>query len=181
MGPRVDRAAVPAARLPGPGLISNFDGDRITAAFGYGWQPASDVIQGGRSVATVKLASGGASGSAGSLHVEGEIAQSANAWAGATFWPAHEMMLLTDLSGATRLSFWAKGDGRTYFVGTGSGSPSGLRRATAGTFVAGRDWREHTFDLSDQGVDIQRVLWVGFYTGPTPGRFAFQIDEVRLR
>jgi len=49
------------------------------------------------------------------------------------------------------------------------------------TFIAGRDWREHTFDLSDFGVDTRRVLWVNLAAGPEPGRFAFQIDEVRLR
>jgi len=31
------------------------------------------------------------------------------------------------------------------------------------------------------GIDTRRVLWVIFAAGPEPGRFAFQIDEVRLR
>jgi hypothetical protein len=178
---RVDRTAVSTARPPGPGLISGFDGDTITAAFGNGWQPASDVIQGGRSIASLKLMSGGARSSAGSLHIEGEIVQSAHPgpWAGVTFWPAPEIRTTTaNLSGLTRLSFWAKGDGGTYIVELASSTP--LRGGRV-TFVAGPEWREYAFDLSAFGADTRLVLWVVFSAGPTPGPFAFQIDEVRLQ
>ena len=49
-------------------------------------------------------------------------------------------------------------------------------------FVAGREWRNYTFNLSDfHGVDTHHVLWVIFAAGPTLGRFAFQLDEVRLQ
>jgi hypothetical protein len=180
--PRVNRTAVSAARPPGPGLISGFDGATITAAFGNGWQPASDVIQGGRSVASLRLASGGGvRGSAGSLLIEGEIAQSAHPmpWAGTAFWPAPEIRTTTaNLSGFARLSFWAKGDGGTYTVELASSTPF---RGGRVTFVAGSEWREYAFDLSAFGVDTRRVLWVVFSAGPKPGRFAFQLDEVRLQ
>jgi hypothetical protein len=172
-----DRAVVPAARPPRPGLISGFDGNSIGSAFGHGWEPASDVIRGGRSVARVSVVSGGARGSAGALRIEGEVAPAPNAWAGATFWPGRDVMRTADLAAITRLSFWAKGDGGTYSVNLTSSS---FRSGTV-TFVAGPEWREYAFDLSAFGVDTRRVLWVNFATGPKPGRFAFQIDEVRLQ
>ena len=168
-----------AARPIGPGVISSFDGGRIESAFGLGWQSLSDMISGGRSVATIRLESGGAGGSGGSLHVEGEIAPAAAPYAGAAFSPAPEIMWTADLSGVTRLSFWAKGDGRTYQVGIASQGPA--RRALM-TFVAGRDWREYTFNLSDfGGIDMRRVQSLFFGAGSETGRFAFQIDDVRLQ
>ena len=170
---------VPEERPPGPGLISSFDGDSITSSFGYGWQPASDTIFGGRSASIIKPVSGGALRTSGSLHVEGEIAPGANPWAGTTFWPGPEIMWTTDFSKVTTLSFWAKGDEKTYGVGLASGSP---RVEASLTFVAGREWREYTFNLSDfAGIEKQKVLWLIFFAGPAPGRFAFQIDEVRLQ
>jgi hypothetical protein len=120
-------------------------------------------------------------GSAGSLLIEGEIAQIAHPmpWAGTAFWPAPEIRTTTaNLSGLTRLSFWAKGDGGTYIVELASSTP--LRGGRV-TFVAGPEWREYAFDLSAFGADTRLVLWVVFSAGPTPGPFAFQIDEVRLQ
>jgi hypothetical protein len=113
------------------------------------------------------------------LLVEGEIAPGATPpWAGATFWPAPEVLWPANLSGVTQLSFWAKGDDRTYFVEIlARGSPGSTRV----TFVAGRDWREHTFALSGVGgIDTRRILGMNIAAGPEPGRFSFQIDEVRL-
>jgi hypothetical protein len=174
-----DRPVAPAPRPPGPGLISSFDGESITSLFGLGWFPASDMRRGGRSVSTVKLMPGGALGSSGSLYVQGEVAPGTNPYAGVTFWPAPQTMATANLSGVTRLSFWAKGDEKTYVVGLASGSP---HVEASATFVAGREWREYTFNLSDfAGIEKQRVLWVIFSAGPAPGPFEFQIDEVRLQ
>jgi hypothetical protein len=172
---------VPAAARPiGPGLVSSFDGATIEAAFGFGWRSQSDVFLGGRSRATIMLVAEGARGSAGSLLIEGEVAPTAKTpWAGATFWPGQEVLWPANLSGVTHLSFWAKGDDRTYFVEIlARGRPG----STKATFVAGREWREHTFALSgDGGLDIRKILGLNIAAGPESGRFALQIDEVRLR
>jgi hypothetical protein len=168
----------PVEPSPGPGLISSFDGDSITSSFGRGWRPVSDENQGGRSTSNIKPVSGGALRSTGLLHVEGEIASGANPWAGVAFDPGPEYGWTADFSKVTRVSFWAKGDGRTYKVNLASGLPRVERDVT---FVAGPDWREYTFDLSVLASDKQKVFWLSIWTGPEQGHFEFQLDEVRLQ
>ena len=180
---RVVESEARRAALPiGPGLLSDFDGDSIEATFGYGWHAASDVIDGGRSIAGVNLMAGGARGTRGGLRIEGNVVAGADAWAGVAFRPGAAAWRPGDLSGVIGLSFWARGDQRTYQVRmTSSGAQDATAHATV-TFSAGNEWREYRFDLAAfEGIDPKEVLWLAVAAGPEPGPFAFQIDEVRLR
>ncbi|MGH9432028.1 MAG: CIA30 family protein [Terriglobia bacterium] len=162
------------------GLVSDFDDGKASARFGVGWQISTDSIMGGKSSAQMKVVSGGAQGSAGSLLVTGEIAPGAPyPWAGAMFMPGSTPFGPANLSSKKEISFWAKGDGKTYriMLFTANGSPiPGIQN-----FVAGSDWKLYTFPLvSFVGSDPHRLAGVLFSGGPAPGKFQFQIDDVRF-
>ncbi len=173
------------ARAPAPpgsesGLVSDFDSGQTTSTFGSGWQVSTDSIMGGRSRAEVKVASGGAHGSQGALHVAGEIAGGVPyAWAGAMFFPGSAPMAPANLSSRRQVRFWARGDGATYRIMLFSQSAGPM--PSSRTFVAEADWKEHTYSLSQfggmDGHDLTGVLFTG---GPAPGSFSFQIDDVRI-
>jgi hypothetical protein len=175
-------AARGAAVPPGleAGAISDFDDGTDHAAFGAGWGLSTDQIAGGQSIGEIKVVSGGASGSAGSLQVSGTIDPGLPyAWSGAMFSPGAAPFSPTDLSSKRAIRFSARGDGKTYriMVFTPSRGEIPLRQ----TFVAGSEWKEYVFTFSSfsgiDGKDIAAFLWVG---GPEGGTFSFQIDGVRL-
>ena len=113
-----DRARAEQARnAPAPeygesGLISDFEGDKITAAFGAGWIVSTDTMYQGKSQAAMKLVPDGAEGSRGALEITGEILPGAPfKWAGAMFSPGNSIMAPVNLSSKKAVVFWAKGDG----------------------------------------------------------------------
>jgi imidazolonepropionase-like amidohydrolase len=187
-GVRLDRArfAVAAARAeaarpapPAPGgLVSDFEGGTPSAAFGAGWMVTNDAQAGGGSTGTMAVAEGGAAGTARSLAITGTISDAVPyAWAGAMFSPGPQMMAPADLSASHAVHFWAKGDGKTYrvmlFVQSRGYTP------LVQTFVAGPEWTEHTIPFSAfSGIDGKGLMAVIFAGGPTPGAFAFQVDQV---
>ncbi len=172
-------AARVAAETPAAGLISDFDGDTIGAAFGLGWGEQSDARFGGDSRVMMTRVPGGALDSPGSLRIEGELGPGRNAAAGVTFWFGRERWRGVDLSALTGLSFWSRGDGRTYTLRMYAEGSGGDARSVS--FVAGPEWQEHHFDLSEFGdIDRGNVVLIHF-TVEEPGPFSFQIDEVRLR
>ncbi len=197
LGVKVDRGAYRAAveqeaaqarkqrQAPTPagsesGLVSDFDAGKPTVAFGFGWSVSTDSIMGGRSTAQIKVVAGGANDSKGSLLVTGEIASGAGyPWAGAMFAPGPYPMAPANLSGRKRISFWAKGDGKAYSVmlyAASRGYMPGIQ-----TFVAGPEWKQFTFRFAQfggiTGHDLTAVLFSG---GTTPGKFEFQVDDVRF-
>ena len=48
-------------------------------------------------------------------------------------------------------------------------------------FVAGPEWKQYRMRFADfggmEGYDITNIMFAG---GPAPGRFSFQIDDVRF-
>ena len=49
-------------------------------------------------------------------------------------------------------------------------------------FVAGPEWKEYTFPFSAfEGIDGHDIMGIAFTSGPTPGPFSFNIDEVSFR
>lgn len=176
-------AAAKGAEVP-PGLeagaISDFDDGTDRAAFGAGWGLSTDQIAGGKSIGEIKVLSGGADGSAGSLQVSGTIDPGLPyAWSGAMFSPGAAPLSPTDLSSKRGIRFWARGDGKTYRIMVFSQSRGEIPLRQ--TFVAGDEWKEYVFTFSSfsdfDGKDVAAFLWVG---GPEGGTFDFQIDGVRL-
>jgi len=49
-------------------------------------------------------------------------------------------------------------------------------------FVARPDWKQYRIPLSAfDGSDGSDVLGIAFVAGPSPGKFAFELDDVELR
>jgi len=178
------KAAPPAANSPASGsdssVISDFDDGKITAKSGFGWSIATDSIMGGQSTAEMKVVEGGAQGTKGALQVTGKISGAAqNPWAGVMYSPGPQPFAPADLSSKKTLSFWAKGDGRTYvvllFTQSGGYTPA-VRLLTLGP-----DWKEFRFPLAEfNGTDGKDVTAIMYSAGPPAGDFSFTLDSVRL-
>ncbi len=161
------------------GLVSDFDD--LTPKTSYGlWMPSTDQIMGGKSTATIEVVTGGANNSKGALHVVGEVSPSFQAaWSGVMFSPGKHMMEAVDLSNKKNIRFWAKGDGKTYriMLFTQKSGPIPLTQ----TFTAGPEWKQFAFPISSfDGADGHGLSALIFAAGPSPGEFAFYLDEVRI-
>lgn len=95
------------------------------------------------------------------------------------------LLLLTpfepfDLSSKPTLHFWAKGDDRDYRVQLFCANLG--QAPVEQPFAVTDEWQPFIFDLNDfGGCDTSGVQPLVISTGPTPGAFAFQIDEVSLQ
>jgi hypothetical protein len=81
------------------------------------WIPASDTMNGGKSTSTLNVVEPGANGTKGALQVNGEVVgdtPSPFKFAGALYSPGAAPMQPANLSSKKAISFWAKGDGKTY-------------------------------------------------------------------
>lgn len=162
------------------GLVSDFDNGKITSSFGAGWTISTDAMMGGKSTAQMKVVSGGANGSRGSLLIAGNLrGRGAFSWAGAMFSPGATTFSPAGLSAEKSISFWAKGDGRTYALMIFS-AKSGTMPSVE-TFTAGPAWKAFSFPLKDfKGLDSHTVEGLLFSAVSDPGAFAFQIDQVQF-
>ncbi len=177
--------ATKAAQAPPPpgsdtGLISDFDNGTPDTKFGSGWMISTDSIMGGKSAAEMKVVAGGANGDAHSLDVSGTIGgELPFAWGGVMFSPGTQPFAPVNLSAKKSISFWAKGDGKTYRIMFFT--ESGGRMPAQHTFDAGPEWKRISLPFSafngTDGHDIAAILFVG---GPDAGKFDFQIDEIKL-
>jgi hypothetical protein len=135
---------------------------------------------GGQSKSEFKITPGGAKDTKGSLLITGTIdAKATTRWGGATFYPGTVPMTPVNLSSKKGISFWARGDGKTYsimiFAHSHGYVPIGR------TFVAAEKWKEFHFKIADfEGCDGSDLMGVFFGGGADPGDFSFQIDEMRF-
>ena len=176
------RAAPSVEKLPA-GMVSDFEQDDISARFGLGWISSTDAIVGGKSTAKLELVKDGAAGSGQSLLITGKVAGGRSiGWAGAMFCPGVRPMAPADLSDARTLKFWTKGDGQRYAVMIYASHRGFIPEVTE--FVAGSDWREHTFPISAfdgmDGMDGSDISGILFGRAPAAGTVRFQIDDVRF-
>src|SRR5262249_30834157 len=109
--------AGPAALLPRDGPLSSLQDGGKARSVGGGWSRSTHPMYGGKSVTDYKVVSDGANGTAKSLEVTGEIiAGFAFPWAGAMYSPGAQQFSPANLSKASGIRFWARGDGQTYRV-----------------------------------------------------------------
>jgi imidazolonepropionase-like amidohydrolase len=179
-------AAEQAKIAPAPsgsesGVISDFESGKSDVNFGSGWSVSTDSIAGGKSTGSMNVIAGGANGSKQALDVSGEIDGGLPyAWAGIMFSPGPQPFAPANLFAKKTLTFWAKGDGKTYRAMLFT--QSGGRMPAQQTFVVGPGWKQFTFPLSAlNGTDGHDVNAILFVVGPQPGKFEFQIDEIRLQ
>ncbi|HLJ86198.1 MAG TPA: CIA30 family protein [Candidatus Angelobacter sp.] len=161
------------------GLISDFDDSKPSANFGFGWQISTDGIMGGKSTAQMRVVEGGAEGTKGALQVEGEvIAGSPASWAGAIFFPGSAPMTPVNLSSKKAISFWAKGDGKTFAVMVFA-KAHGFQPSIQ-TIAVNREWSKITLPLNQFNTDGSDLMGIFFGATAEPGRFTLSIDNVRL-
>ncbi len=162
------------------GLISDFEKDVIQAEYGAGWSVSTDAMMGGKSTAEYRLVEGGAAGSRKSLLITGTIAEGAQyRWAGAFFSPGSAMMQPANLSAWSSMSFWARGDGKTYSVMIFAQSLGYMPAMVS--FEAGPEWEEFTFAFEEFAVEGFDVMGIFIGGSSDLGDFELRIDNVRLR
>ncbi len=170
---RLKQADAAALRSPPPagsesGLISDFEENGTATRFGAGWAVSTDAYAGGKSRAEMKV-------------VGGEVAPGLPfAWSGVIFFPGAAPFAAANLSAKKEISFWVKGDGRTYNLSLftrGRGFFPLVR-----TFPTGSDWSEVVIALAKfEGGDGHDITGISFTAGPQPGAFSFQIDDIGLK
>jgi imidazolonepropionase-like amidohydrolase len=161
------------------GLISDFEAAEITSEFGFGWNVSTDEVKGGSSTAALTRIEGGAEDSQGAMLIKGNISEgSPYPWAGAFFSPGESFMAPANLSSESALSFWAKGDGKTYCVMLFAQS-LGYMPSTK-EFVAGPVWEHHSFTFEEFGIDGHDIMGIFLGAASKIGEFILEIDDVRL-
>lgn len=174
------------APLPPPpagsesGVVSNFDDLKTSANYGA-WIASSDGMGGGKSTSSIKAVAGGANNSKGAMEVDGELVAGAQfLWAGTLYAPGGSPSESVNLSGKKTISFWAKGDGKTYTIAvTTEHNQGGMPQMKQ--FAAGPDWKQYSFPLSDFQTDGSDITGLAFASAGAPGKFAFEIDEVEIK
>jgi imidazolonepropionase-like amidohydrolase len=161
------------------GLISDFDdGDTPKAKFGAGWMVSTDSYRGGKSTAQMKVVAGGAESSKGALQIDGTVVESSLAWSGAIFFPGPGPMAPANLSSKKGITFWAKGDGKSYRLMLYIQSNGYIPKSQS--FTAGPEWQKITIPFSAFEIDGHDVMGIFFGAWSDPGAFSLTIDNVRL-
>ena len=162
-------------------LVSDFETEDLSVAFGQPWVVSTDAMAGGSSEAELRVSEGGAAGSVHALLVEGEVrAGFAFPWAGAMFMPGAEPFAGADLRNKPTLHFFAKGEGGPYRVQVFCENLGQIPAERP--LEVGPEWQAYAFDLAVfNGCDAGGVQAVVFSAGPGPGTFAFFLDEVMFR
>ena len=129
----------------------------------------------------MNVVSPGAEGSKGALGITGKVVVGKGPMRGPASCsrPDTRSSRPPNLSAKKELSFWAKGDGRTYvvlmFAESRGYTPAAL------TFAADKAWKRYTFALSQfDGLDGHDLMGIFFGAAPPAGKFSLQIDRVEL-
>ena len=165
------------------GVVSTFDDGKVAANYGF-WMVSTDAMAGGKSTATIEVVQPGANGSKGALQVTGEIVLGGAqfSWGGVMFAPGSAPMEPVNLSSKKSISFWAKGDGKTYTLVVLTQARSGQNGMPAMTsFVAGSEWKQYEFPFTLFQTDGSDLAGLTFAHGGQPGKFQFEIDEVEIK
>ena len=167
------------------GMVSNFDDLKVAANYGS-WMAAGDSMNGGKSTSTMEVVQPGADNTKGALQVTGEVVGGQKqpfSFAGALYSPGQAPMQPVNLSSKKQISFWAKGDGKTYtlVVLTESRSGNSGEMPAMTTFVAGPEWKLYTFPFSTFQTDGSDLSALAFVHAQQPGKFQFEIDELQIK
>jgi beta-glucosidase len=166
------------------GMVSNFDEGKVAANYGM-WIPAGDSMNGGKSASTLNVLEPGAEGTKGALQVSGEVVGGTSvpfAFAGALYFPGAAPMQPVNLSGKKEISFWAKGDGKSYTLIVLTETRNGRNGPPAMTvFTAGPEWKQYTFPFSTFETDGSDLSGLGFVHVQESGKFQFEIDQLEIK
>jgi hypothetical protein len=158
--------------------ISSFDSSNGAPLFGL-WSATTDAMRGGKSTAQVSVIDGGAENSAKALRVSGAVVQASSVvWSGAMFFTAGPAFTPVDFSDRKAISFWLRGDGRSYQVMTFSGeSPQGPPSFQWIRTVRDQ-WQQYRLPLTQfSGADFANLRGVAIVAAAPAGEFEFLIDS----
>jgi hypothetical protein len=175
-------APVPsAAPVAPPGFpISDFESGTASAQFGS-WSVTTDAIRGGKSVASMDVIDGGAEKSVKALRITGTVAEGPMGWAGVLFNPGQAPFAPVNFSGRTHVSFWIRGDGRTYAAMLFSGESAQGAPSVRTVNTTKDTWQQVRIPLDQfSGADISRVRAVAIVAGAPAGQFETTIDSFGL-
>ncbi|HTR62301.1 MAG TPA: amidohydrolase family protein [Candidatus Binataceae bacterium] len=144
--------------------------------FGSGWMPDEDRIFKGNSKVHLEVVEGGPDHAAKILRLTGEVMPGVDLpFAGAMYSPgmALQTWRAVNYSGARSISFWARGDGHTYYACMFNASRGDA--PSRQSFVAGKDWELHTIPLSAFKTDGRDITLISFVATPTPGLYHFEL------
>jgi len=162
------------------GVVSTFDDMKVSAKYGA-WISTTDSEGGGKSTGSMQVVDGGANGSKGALRVSGELIPGASfLYSGVMFAPGGSPMESANLSSKKTISFWVKGDGQGYALAVITESNAGGMPAIK-PFVAGPEWKQLSFPLSDFQTDGADIRGFAFAHAQQPGKFEFEIDQLEIK
>jgi beta-glucosidase len=163
------------------GVVSDFDDLKVAANYGS-WMTTSDSEAGGKSTSSIQAVSGGANGSKGALKISGELVSGGAPfnWAGVFFFPGASPNDSANLSSKKTLSFWAKGDGKSYAMALQTETNQGQMPAIV-PFTTTSDWKQYSFPWSAFKTDGSDIRGIAFAHAQDPGKFEFEIDEVEIK
>ena len=164
--------------------MSDFEDGKPSANFGS-WIAAGDFMNGGVSKAAIEVVQPGADGTKAALQVTGEVVIGQPLpfrFAGVLYSPGAAPMQPANLSSKKAISFWAKGDGKTYtlIALTEARNGQGNMPATT-TFIAGPEWKQYTFPFSTFETDGHDLSGLGFVRVQEAGKFQFQVDQLEIK
>lgn len=148
--------------------------------FGAGWMPDTDSIFKGSSKVRIRVIDGGPEQSPSTMILECDVRPGIKyPFAGAMYIPALALRKSgpVDLSGSKDITFWSRGDGKTYSVAmfTKSGGATPVLRP----FVAGKHWEKHTIPISEFHTDGRDITLVSV-VATEPGTYDFQLSGFRF-
>jgi imidazolonepropionase-like amidohydrolase len=141
---------------------------------GAGWRP---LASSGSNV-QIAATSGGPNHARVTVALTGEVKPDGGdfLYAGAEYLPALGYRMANgDLSGVPQISFWTRGDGKTYTITLfpADGTP------TTKYFTAGKDWSRIVFPFSAFGTDGRNIASVRIASS-IPGPFRFELADAHM-
>jgi imidazolonepropionase-like amidohydrolase len=145
--------------------------------FGAGWMPDADTIFKGTSKVRLRVVDGGPDRSPSTMILACDVRPEIKyPFAGAMFIPALAQAE-PKLAGIKEVSFWSRGDGKTYSVAmfTKAGGATPVLRP----FVAGKDWEKHTIPISEFHTDGHDISLLSI-VATEPGTHNFELSGFHL-
>jgi len=178
-------AVAGAIALPADGRIGLFapgaagGAPVLKSPFGLGWAPSTDSIAGGNSVVALSVAGASPDGQP-ALVMTGELkSQFAFPWAGVAFNPGGQPFTAANLSAATAMKFWVRGEGKGFVV-MGFSAAGGQRPAAVPVTVSA-EWKEVTVPFSTlEGFEAANTTLLLIGTSQALGPFRMEVANVRL-
>jgi len=152
--------------------------DNLTAK-GFAWSSTDDRMANGNSEAVVSHVSEGADATGGALHVQANVKSGFFfPWAGAFF--SHSSQASHNIEAYKTINFQVRGTPGIYKVMVFASGAVGAPPTQ--DFTVSRDWQEITLDVENfTGFTPKSFVGLAITTGPTPGTFDYDIDNVTFK